>query len=122
MHGMIDGRRLKRAWDEHALGALVAGEPPYEYDDGPPGMQAGFLRMRQVADFLQCRSRHERAARLPELYDTLQTSEHGWARAAALFLQRRFGPPPEGGAPEQPSHESAPPCASGGGTNELSSG
>lgn len=89
---MIDGRRLKQAWDEQELGALIAGLPPYTVEEAGDE-HAGFMRMRQVADFLQCRSPRERAPRLAELYATLEASEQGWARAAAIFLRQRFGAP-----------------------------
>ncbi len=90
MLGMIDGRRLKRAWDNQELGAMLLGVPPYEYEAGAEA-QARFTRMRQVGDFLQCRTARERQPRLAELLHTLERSEEGWARAAAIFLRQRFG-------------------------------
>lgn len=90
MRGMIDGRRLKRAWDRDELGLLLLGEPPYDYEpDADEG--ARFTRVRQVADFLRCRPAHERQCPLDHALATLDASDEGWARAAAILLRRTFG-------------------------------
>ncbi|MDQ4077173.1 MAG: hypothetical protein M3220_13105 [Chloroflexota bacterium] len=90
MKGMIDGRRLKHAWDNRELGRMLLGVSPYEYE-ADADTQAYFTRMRQVSDFLHCRTPRERRPRLAELYDTLESSDQGWAKAAAIFLRQSFG-------------------------------
>lgn len=106
MKGMIDGRRLKRAWDRNELGPLLLGEPPYEYETQPPDPTAAFTRLRQVSDFLRCQPPHARERVLPPLLHALEASEAGWARAGALFMQQGFGllnPEVRGGAEDEAS-------------------
>lgn len=92
MKGMIDGRLLKRGWDENRLGPLLLGAAPFEYEsDADEG--ARFTRLRQVTDFLRCRSESERARCLPSMLAALDGSDEGWARAAAQFVRHRFGQP-----------------------------
>lgn len=90
MKGMIDGRRLKRAWDGNELGELLLGQPPYDYEPDA-AMDAYFTRLRQVTDFLRCRTASERQRPLASAVEKLEASEEGWAGAAALLLKRSFG-------------------------------
>ncbi|MGB0389440.1 MAG: hypothetical protein ACPGWR_31865 [Ardenticatenaceae bacterium] len=90
MKGMIDGRRLKHAWDRNQLGALLLGTPPYDYEAGAD-TQAKFTRVRQVSDFLRCRTPAQRQRVLPATIAQLEGSHDGWAKAGALFLKHIFG-------------------------------
>ncbi|MBA3534085.1 MAG: hypothetical protein H0T73_19360 [Ardenticatenales bacterium] len=90
MLGMIDGRRLKRGWDQNELGALLLGEPPYEYEE-QSDTQARFTRLRQVSDFLRCRTAAERDRVLPQTINVLESSTEAWAKAGAIFLRQAFG-------------------------------
>ncbi|HBY96702.1 MAG: hypothetical protein M5U01_04930 [Ardenticatenaceae bacterium] len=92
--GMIDGRRLKRAWDQSELGELILGQPPYDYAPGEETDSARFTRLHQLVDFLRCRTATERASRLPTGVRVLEQSELGFAQAAAIWLRQIF---PEGG-------------------------
>lgn len=92
MKGMIDGRRLKQGWDENRLGPLLLGEGPFAYEEEADEV-ARFTRLRQVTDFLRCRSESERARVLPSLLAALEGSDEGWARAAAQFVRHSFGHP-----------------------------
>ena len=91
MKGMIDGRRLKYAWDRNELGWLLIGTPPYNYEDDAD-VQAKFTRLRQVSDFLRCRTANQRQRVLPATMSQLKASDEGWAKAGVLFLTRIFGP------------------------------
>ena len=90
MKGMIDGRRLKYAWDRNELGVLVLGTPPYDYEAGAD-TQAKFTRLRQVSDFLRCRTPVQRKRVLPATMAQLEASDEGWAKAGVLFLKHIFG-------------------------------
>lgn len=90
MKGMIDGRRLKYAWDRNELGALVLGTPPFDYEAGADN-QVKFTRLRQVTDFLRCRTPAQRQRVLPKMMADLDASEEGWAKAGVLFLTHTFG-------------------------------
>lgn len=94
MIGMIDGRRLKHAWDHDRLGPLLLGESPYDYEPGA-GERGFFTRVRQVTDFLRCRTPNERARVLPAMLGALDASELPRARAAAIYVRHALG----GGAP-----------------------
>jgi hypothetical protein len=98
MKGMIDGRRLKRAWDRDELGELLLGEPPYEYE-GDADNQARFTRLRQVTDFLRCRTVAERQRPLTSAILKLEASDDGVAQAAAIFLKQSFGVAAQGRPP-----------------------
>lgn len=91
--GMIDGRRLKRGWDQNELGELLLGLPPYDYD-GEVTDSARFTRLRQVVDFLRCRTPAERAGHVARTVATLERSDLGFAQAAAIWLRQIF-PAPE---------------------------
>jgi hypothetical protein len=88
--GMIDGRRLKRAWDHNELGELILGEHPYEYEPGEETDSARFTRLRQIVDFLRCRTPAERASRLPAAIRLLEQSDLGFAQASAIWLRQIF--------------------------------
>ena len=98
MKGMIDGRRLKRAWDNDELGLLILGEPPYDYEPHADN-SARFTRLRQISDFLRCRTAAERERPLSSAVATLEASGEGWARAAAIFLRQTFGATFQSGPP-----------------------
>lgn len=89
MLGMIDGRRLKRAWDQNQLGELLLGLPPYDYEGQAPD-SARFTRLRQVVDFLRCRTPKERTDPVTQAIATLEASEGGFATAAAVWLRQIF--------------------------------
>lgn len=90
MRGMIDGRLLKRAWDDDALGPLLRGISPYDYEaDADDG--ARFTRLRQVSDFLRCRPATQRQPRLTSALADLDAAPDPWPRAAAILLRRTFG-------------------------------
>ncbi len=88
--GMIDGRRLKRAWDADELGEMILGHPPYTYAADEETDSARFTRLRQLVDFLRWRTPAERASRLPRAVRVLKESEVGFAQAAAVWLRQIF--------------------------------
>jgi hypothetical protein len=110
MKGMIDGRRLKRAWDNHELGPLLVGDAPYDYEPDVDA-QARFTRLRQVTDFLRCRTQSERQPRLVEALPVLETNPEPWAKAMAIFLKHSFGDPASG--ERQGEAGDAPACQPG---------